>query len=254
MAEPLHARISAELRDRILRGELAPGSALPSEAQLREEFGTSRGTVRAALATLRGAGLIRGGQGKPPVVRDTTLSQPFENLLSFTSWAERAGRVPGQRTVELARRPASARIASHLATEEGAPVVELLRVRTLDGEAVMLERSSFVLEVGRLLFGQGFDPDQGSIYRYLLDAGVDLATARHTMDAVGADELDARHLEIPEGTPLLRERRLARASDDTPLEYADDRYIPGRVTFTFDNARPSAAGQHAHLRILKETS
>ena len=254
MAQPLHVRISAELRDRILSGDLAPGSPLPSEAQLTAEFGTSRGTIRAALATLRSAGLIRGGQGKPPVVRDKTLSQPFENLLSFTSWAERAGRTPGQRTVELARRPASARIAQHLCIEEGEPVVELLRVRLLDGEPVMLERSSWVLEVGRMLFENGFDPDGGSIYRYLLESDVDLATARHTMDAVAADALDAAQLDIPEGTPLLRERRLARASDDTPLEYADDRYIPGRVTFTFDNARPSAAGQLPHLRILKETS
>ncbi len=165
MAEPLHVRISAELRDRILRGDLAPGSPLPSEAQLTEEFGTSRGTIRSALATLRSAGLIRGGQGKPPVVRAKTLSQPFENLLSFTSWAEKAGRVPGQRTVELARRPASAAIASHLEIDEGAPVVELLRVRLLDGEPVMLERSSWVLEVGRMLFENGFDPDAGSIYR-----------------------------------------------------------------------------------------
>lgn len=254
MADPLHARISAELRDRILSGDLVPGAPLPSEAQLCAEFGTSRGTIRAALATLRTAGLIRGGQGKSPVVRDKTLSQPFENLLSFTSWAERAGRTPGQRTVELARRPASAKIAHHLDVEEGAPVVELLRVRTLDGEAVMLERSSWVLEVGRLLFEGGFDPDEGSIYRYLLGGDVDLATARHTMDAVAADELDARLLDIPAGTPLLRERRLARASDDTPLEYADDRYIPGRVTFTFDNARPTTAGQLPNLRILKETS
>jgi GntR family transcriptional regulator len=252
VATPLHARVSADLRERILRGDFQPGEPLPSEAQLCEEFGISRGTVRAALATLRNGGLIGGGQGRPPVVRDTTLSQPFENLLSFTSWAERAGRVPGQRTIEIARRGASDVAAAALEIRPGDPVVEYLRIRTLDGEAVMLERSTWILEVGRLLFD--FDLDSGSVYRHLQGSGVDLATARHTMDAIGADATDAAAIAVAEGTPLLRERRVARDTDGRVLEYGDDRYRSDRVTFTFDNARPQSAGRTADLRILKEPS
>ena len=94
----MHARVAGELRGRIDRGELVPGAALPSEAQLCEQFGASRGTIRAALATLRREGLIDGGQGRPPVVRDVVASQPFENLVSFSAWAEQLGRTAGQRT------------------------------------------------------------------------------------------------------------------------------------------------------------
>lgn len=252
MATPLHARVSADLRDRILSGELRAGQPLPSEAQLCEEFGISRGTVRAALATLRHGGLIGGGQGRPPIVRDSTLSQPFENLLSFSAWAERAGRAPGQRTIEIARRGASDLAAAALDIEPGDPVVEYLRIRSLDGDAVMLERSTWVLDVGQLLFD--FDLDSGSIYRYLQGSGIDLATARHTMDALGADATDAASLDVALGTPLLRERRVARDSDGRALEYGDDRYRSDRVTFTFDNSRPQAAGHTADLRILKEPS
>ncbi len=252
MTTHLHARVSEELRGRIVRGELLPGATVPSEAQLCAEFGASRGTIRAALQTLRHAGLITGGQGRPPQVRDNSLSQPFENLLSFTAWAEKAGRIPGQRTVELARRGATPAVAAVLDIPEGTPVVDLLRIRLLDGEAVMLERASFRYDVGRLLFD--FDPDSGSIYRYLMDAGVDLRTARHTMDAVAAEATDAELLGIAPGTPLLRERRSARGGDGVVLECADDRYRSDRVTFTFDNSRPTAAGQAQDLRILKETS
>ncbi|MCL2542161.1 MAG: GntR family transcriptional regulator [Nocardioidaceae bacterium] len=252
MATPLHARLSAELRERILRGDFRPGEPLPSEAQLREEFGTSRGTVRAALATLRHAGLIGGGQGRPPVVRDTTLSQPFENLMSFSSWAERAGRRPGQHTLEISRRAASAAAANALGIDAGATCVDYLRVRSLDDEPVMLERSTWILDVGRLLFD--FDIDAGSVYGHLLDSGVDLQTARHTMDAVPADETDAAALGVEVGAPLLRERRVARASDGTAIEYGDDRYRSDRVTFTFDNSRPTSVGLAHDLRILKEPS
>jgi GntR family transcriptional regulator len=252
MGLPIHARVADELRGRIHRGELVPGAALPSEARLCEEFSASRGTIRSALAALRHEGLIDGGQGRPPVVRDVVASQPFENLLSFTTWAEQMGRTPGQRTIEVARRAVSALAAHELGLEPGALGVDVLRVRLLDGEPVMVERSTFVEPVGRLLFD--FDLDSGSIYAHLTAEGVDLRSARHTFDAVPASELDSEFLGVPFGAPLLRERRRATSADGTPLEYGDDRYRPDRVTFTIDNTRPTSAGFPRDLRILKETS
>jgi len=249
---PIHARVADELRGRIHRGELVPGTALPSEARLGAEFGASRGTIRSALAALRREGLIDGSQGRPPVVRDAVASQPFENLLSFTAWAEQLGRTPGQRTIEVARRAMSGLAALELGLEPGTLGVDILRVRLLDGEPVMVERATFVEPVGRLLFD--FDPDSGSVYAHLAAAGVDLRSARHTFDAVPADELDAGLLGVPAGAPLLRERRRATSADGTPLEYGEDRYRPDRVTFTIDNSRPTSAGSARDLRILKETS
>jgi GntR family transcriptional regulator len=252
MSMPIHVRVADELRGRIERGELVAGAALPSEARLCEQFGASRGTIRSALAALRREGLIDGGQGRPPVVRDAVASQPFENLLSFTAWAEQLGRAPGQRTIEVARRAVSGPAARELGLEPGTMGVDILRVRLLDGEPVMVERATFVEAVGRLLFD--FDPDSGSIYAHLTGEGVDLASARHTFDAVPASQLDSELLGIPVGTPLLRERRLATSVDGTPLEYGDDRYRPDRVTFTIDNSRPTSAGIPRDLRILKESS
>ncbi|SDE34835.1 GntR family transcriptional regulator [Nocardioides lianchengensis] len=248
----MHARIAEELRGRIARGELARGTALPSEAQLCQQFGASRGTIRSALATLRQQGLIGGGQGRSPMVLDSALGQPFETLISFSTWAQDAGRVPGQRTIEVARRQASVVAATALQLDEDTPVVDVLRLRLLDGEPAMLERSTFVTEVGRLLFD--FDPDSGSIWAYLTAQGADLHSARHTFDAVAADEVDAELLQVEVGSPLLRERRLSTTSSGVPLEYSDDRYRPDRVTFTIANSHASAAGVRPDLRILKESS
>ncbi|WP_217617205.1 GntR family transcriptional regulator [Cellulomonas sp. GbtcB1] len=236
---PLHHSVFVELRRRIVSGTYRVGDALPSEAALCEEFGVSRGTMRHALATLRTDGLIGGGQGRPPVVRSRAVPQSFDTFLSFSRWVSGTGRVPGQRTVEVARRGVTGAAADALDLPEGTPVVELLRLRLIDGEPAMVERSTFLEPVGRVLFD--FDPDSGSVYDHLIASGVDIASARHVIDAVAADPTDAGLLEVPEGTPLLRERRHASDAAGVLFEYAEDRYLPDLAAFTIVNTRDGSA-------------
>ncbi|MBO1330590.1 GntR family transcriptional regulator [Streptomyces sp. VRA16 Mangrove soil] len=243
---PLHQRLGAEFRRRIEAGEWPEGQPVPSEAQLCEEFGTSRGPVRQALAQLRAEGHLVGGRGRPPVARRVTPSQPFASLMSFTQWARSIGREPGQYTVEVARRRAGPDTAARLGLDEGAPVVDLVRLRHLDGVPAMVERSTFVLEAGAHLFA--VDPDAGSVYEALIARGVDLHHARHTIDAIAADPEDAELLDVAIGHPLLRVRRLAYTGDGTPVEYADDRYLPSMATFTIENTvggRTVAGREHS---------
>lgn len=244
-ATSLHARIGDALRERISTGELPIGASLPSESELMCDFGVSRGTVRHAVAALRSEGLIAVSRGRPPRVIGQVASQPLTNFLSFSEWARSTGRTPGQRTLETARRPASGAAAEALGCAAGDPVVEVLRVRSLDGTPVMIERTSFVLEIGRHLFD--FDPDTGSIFAHLRSCGADLSSARHTFDAIAACELDAAQLGIEPGQPLLRERRVTFDSSGVPLEYSEDRYLPTAVTFTVENTMPNRS---AVVRVL----
>jgi DNA-binding GntR family transcriptional regulator len=55
--ETLTEAVAKHIRDAIVRGEFAPGSALP-EIRLADQLGTSRGTVREALRTLEDQGLV----------------------------------------------------------------------------------------------------------------------------------------------------------------------------------------------------
>jgi len=233
MKLPLHQQLRDEFRHRIETGEWAEGTPVPSEAQLCREFGASRGPVRQALAALRAEQVITGGRGKPPVVRAAVASQSVETFMSFTEWAESIGKEPGQRTVEIARREAGPLVAEQLLVSAGEPVVSLLRLRSLDGEPAMVERSHFVPEAGNPLFD--FDTSSGSTFRFLLSVGVDLHSARHIIDAVAADAVDASLLGIPEGSPLLRERRVTFSMEGTPLEFADDRYRPELANFMVHN-------------------
>lgn len=55
---PVYRQIAEIIAGRIERGELLPNRPLPSEAQLRQEFGVARDTVRNAVAYLRAQGLV----------------------------------------------------------------------------------------------------------------------------------------------------------------------------------------------------
>ncbi|MBN1284456.1 MAG: GntR family transcriptional regulator [Anaerolineae bacterium] len=63
-AIPIHIQITSHFRELIHGGQLAPGSALPSERDLARQYRISRGTVREAMNALVSEGLIERVAGK----------------------------------------------------------------------------------------------------------------------------------------------------------------------------------------------
>ena len=74
---PLHRQLFLTLRDQVSRGVFAPGSPLPKEETLCENFGVSRITVRRALADLAALGLLEKRHGLGTFVR---LDLPPANI------------------------------------------------------------------------------------------------------------------------------------------------------------------------------
>ncbi|KIP52697.1 GntR family transcriptional regulator [Leucobacter komagatae] len=231
--QPLHLQLYEEMARRIQSGAWETGDRVPSEKSLIAEFGTSRGPVRQALAALRAEGVITGGRGAPPRVQRAVPSQSFGTFLSFTEWAKRTGFVPGQQVVEVAKRPASEHVARELNVTPEDTIVEVVRLRTLDGEPALFERTHFAYPVGVHILSASFD--DGSIYQTLAQHGIVPARARHVIDAVAAHPLDAEWLRVSPGFPLLRARRVSTTEDGTVIEYADDRHLPSMTTFAIEN-------------------
>ena len=62
--------IAAQIRGSIRQGTFAPGERLPSEKEMTQVYGWSRGTVRTACGLLEKEGLIRKQQGVGMFVAD----------------------------------------------------------------------------------------------------------------------------------------------------------------------------------------
>lgn len=71
---PKYIQIANHLRDRIASGDLSPGSEIPSERSLAEEWGVARPTVTKALDVLRRERYVTSRQGSGTFVRHPDLS------------------------------------------------------------------------------------------------------------------------------------------------------------------------------------
>jgi GntR family transcriptional regulator len=236
---PLYVTVARALREGITRGDYRTGGQLPSESELSELHGVSRGTVRQAFAALRSEGLITSRRGARRVVLGGERVQGFSELISFSAWARSIGEVPTGRVVELAHRAATEAEAAQLDLADGARIYHLTRVRLLSGRPVMVERTAYVERVGALL--PGIDMATQSITERLAELGIVFADADHAIDAVAAGPDDAALLEVPEGAPLIRTRRRSTDPAGDPLEWSTDSYRGDAMVFRVHNSVAATA-------------
>ncbi|MFG1614805.1 GntR family transcriptional regulator [Nonomuraea wenchangensis] len=224
--------IADDLREGIISGAYPVGSQLPSEAELARRHGAARGTVRQAVAVLAAEGLVGSRQGARRIVLGAARSQSFAELHSFAQWARAGGHRFGGQVIEQRRRPASAAESARLG---GGEVLEVLRLRTLEGEPVLVERTVYAAWVAPAV--EALPADCESVTQALYDTtGLVCAYGEHLIDAVAAGAQDARLLGVRRGSPLLRQRRTTTTQEGRPVESSDDRYRAGSVAFSIRNS------------------
>ncbi|WP_405864965.1 MULTISPECIES: GntR family transcriptional regulator [unclassified Streptomyces] len=230
-----HEEIADALRRAIDREEYAVGGRLPSETELAAHYGVSRGTVRQAVAALTAEGLIGSRQGARRVVLASRRSQSFAELRSFAQWAHAMGRQASGQVMAQEYHPATAQDAVRLQLREGTPVLHVLRVRGLDGEPVLLERTVYADWISPAV--EAIAPDAPSVTQLLFDStGLVFAYGEHIIDAVAAGAQDADLLGIRRTSPLLRVRRVTTTREGRPVEWSDDRYRSDAVSFSVHNS------------------
>jgi DNA-binding FadR family transcriptional regulator len=87
----LAAALAGELVQRIVRGQYAPGSAMPSEPALCEAYSVSRATVREAVKLLQEKGLVQVRRGSGTVVNPQVMWNMLDELILTASIVEDSG-------------------------------------------------------------------------------------------------------------------------------------------------------------------
>ena len=141
---PLYVELADRLRTDIESGVFGPGDRMPSEPSLCRTTGHSRSTVRKALQLLVDQGYVTKSQGKGTFVselpqRVEAASKMTPTFLSFTENALSLGATPSTRTIDLRNTTPTSGLAEFFGVAETDELFEVTRLRSVNGEPVMLE-------------------------------------------------------------------------------------------------------------------
>lgn len=138
----LHVQLADILREKIYNHEWNVNVRIPSEHELMQRFGISRGTVRRALKSLVEEGLLVQQHGRGTFVAEPGISHPAGvRPISFAESLHRQGKSFVTRVVDKRVVPAPADVAYELDVKPATSVMFMRRVRLVDGEPIMCQES-----------------------------------------------------------------------------------------------------------------
>ncbi len=224
----LYENCATALNREIETGALRPGQRLPSERSLGDALGFTRLTVRRALQVLAQRGLLEPDERRGWQVRSGQVSDSLSTLMGFTQMARMRGLVASSRVLSLEYRDATFDESEALRVAPGSPMLDLSRLRLLDGRPTSIERLR--MPTGRLRWPDGFD-FTSSIYAALESQGIVPTIADAYVDVVDASEADAALLGVAMGRGLLRMNCVTTDADGMAISLETCMYHPDRYRF-----------------------
>lgn len=234
---PLGREIAEDLRRRIVAGEFAPGSRLPSEAELCSQYRVSRVTVRTAAKALESQGLvdIRHGSGMFVVDFGGQIRSGLQELRSITETIEELGLNAKVRRVSLTRRRADENERTRLdLTSDDAEIVAVHREILADDQVVAVSIDSIPASLVPASEDAGLG--NGSVFAVLDRIGLTPVRALAEIHAVrGADVPVADGHVADELLILLDQVHYDRSGD--PVAYSKTYFVEGRFQFVILRTR-----------------
>jgi GntR family transcriptional regulator len=200
----MYRQIAEDLRLKIESGELAAGSQLPTELELRDQYQASRNTVRDAIRWLTTRGLVDAHAGQGTFV--SRQVEPFVTTLSGREANHTASMdrdlmsAPSEPRVEIQRAPRY--LADMLRLREDAEIISRQHDRHIDGIAWSLQTSFYPMDLVR----------QGAA-RLLAADGIPQGVAAYLEEVLGIKEVGSQ-ARILVGPPSKDEAELFRLADD----------------------------------------
>ncbi|ACA89088.1 histidine utilization repressor [Shewanella woodyi] len=201
MATPKFAEIKQYILARIESGEWEEHTRVPSENQLAEQFECSRMTARRGLTELVESGVLERTQGLGTFVAELKSQSSMMAIRNIADEIKDRGHGYSVKQLELTSIEAIAPIAIALGLEAGSQVYYSVLVHCEDGVPLQLEERFVNPKLVPEYLAQDFTTQTPHEY---LSQVAPLTEARHTLEAVVANQHNQQALSIEATEPCLQ--------------------------------------------------
>jgi len=229
---PKYIQLVAELRQAIDTGLWPPGSQIPTETDLADQYGFSRGTVRQALQLLTQKHLLSREQGRGTFVTAPSPGVAL-SLSSFNEAMRGQGRVPSTQVLGMDIIPADVLLTRRLDLGLGTPVLRIERLRLADGAPVAHEIRWMAESLCPGLTQE--DLAVNSIHELLIHKyHVPLTRMAHTITLGSDTGPSAELLQVDSSHPLFAVERLTYTTGNRPAVLYHALFRSDQYHFVFE--------------------
>jgi GntR family transcriptional regulator, mannosyl-D-glycerate transport/metabolism system repressor len=236
---PMYRQIADAIRDQIQTGQLKPGNALPTEAQLREDFSVSRVTVRQALKLLIEQDVLESVQGSGTYVKENKVNYDIYQLTSFYEKLTHLDVKTHSDVLAFEIIKPSISIAEILQIGDEDRVYYVKRVRFIDDNPVTLEETWMPLS---LFPDLTYDVMRNSKYEYIEgEKKMVIDRSEQEIIPVLPSKEVVEKLGIPAEQPIIKKVTKGFLKDGTVFEYSRNFFKSSDYKFTLVAKRSAHA-------------
>ncbi|MGM9904870.1 GntR family transcriptional regulator [Lactobacillus sp.] len=224
--------IADTIKQRIIDGVYPQQSFLPKQEELAEEFSVSKITIKSALDLLEREGFVykESGLGTLVLSNLTLLGQHDSPVNSFAGLSSEVGndRI-SSKILKFEVCFPSADLCEKLNLDENDPVYDIVRLRLLDGEPLVIEHTNMPVSQVPALSKKILE---GSIYSYLhKKLHIKFGGVFRRVRADLPDEYDLQYLGASENTPILEIEQIIWTNTGVNIEYSRSRNLYNKRSY-----------------------
>lgn len=231
---PKYEQIRKDLATAIREGNYRPGEALPSQRDLSASYGVTLMTLRQALRLLSDEGLVVQQPGRGTFVSPPKLAYQRRSLRSLSDELRNQGLDVRTEVIRLGNRQPPAAVCAALAVPKGQRALRVERLLVVDGTPAAHHVSWVPQPWAERITHVDFT--EMTLYAALVEhAGLAISRGSETIRPGLVTREAARHLRIPDGSPVFLRERVTLGVDESPMLF-------DRATITGDHIVIRAEG------------